>query len=423
VAETVMTGLLGGGHAIYYDAASGSARNLDFFCAMPGLGAPARNSELIHMDVPFGVEVVHYAIGPASCAVPGVPAGLHALWESQGRLPWVRLVEPALRLAREGVAMPPAHVACLEMLEPVMTLREGARMYAPDGNLLRAGEVLEQPGLVHALDSIGVGGAASAYTGAIATTLLALTDERGGLLTAEDLRAYEARWTDPLETAWLGRRFLSRGGLSGVPGALARLPRLRELSAANRIVALVGALDGGAGPETHTTNLVTVDSDGNACVLTTSLGLGSGDWLPGFDLHLNSMLGEADLLRGELEPGSRMHSMMAPMLAFRGEELELAAGAAGGTRLRTALLTVMAAILDEGLAAEAAVERPRFHPAPGVVNAEPGVDAAALEELEASGVAVRRWPAPHHYFGGVSVVSSAGAAGDPRRSGSAATLP
>jgi gamma-glutamyltranspeptidase len=83
----------------------------------------------------------------------------------------------------------------------------------------------------------------------------------------------------------------------------------------------------------------------------------------------------------------------------------------------------MAAILDEGLAAEAAVERPRFHPAPGVVNAEPGVDAAALEELEASGVAVRRWPAPHHYFGGVSVVSSAGAAGDPRRSGSAATLP
>ena len=81
VAETVMTGLLGGGHAIYFDAASGTARNLDFFCAMPGLGAPARESELVHMKVPFGVEVVHYAIGPASCAVPGVPAGLHALWE------------------------------------------------------------------------------------------------------------------------------------------------------------------------------------------------------------------------------------------------------------------------------------------------------------------------------------------------------
>ena len=42
VAETVMTGLLGGGHAIYLDAATGTARNLDCFCAVPGLGAPPR---------------------------------------------------------------------------------------------------------------------------------------------------------------------------------------------------------------------------------------------------------------------------------------------------------------------------------------------------------------------------------------------
>jgi gamma-glutamyltranspeptidase/glutathione hydrolase len=75
VAETVMTGLLGGGHAIYYDAASGTARNLDFFCAMPGLGVPARESELVHMRVPFGVEVVHYAIGLLLARYPACPRG------------------------------------------------------------------------------------------------------------------------------------------------------------------------------------------------------------------------------------------------------------------------------------------------------------------------------------------------------------
>jgi gamma-glutamyltranspeptidase/glutathione hydrolase len=112
-----------------------------------------------------------------------------------------------------------------------------------------------------------------------------------------------------------------------------------------------------------------------------------------------------------------MQSMMAPLLAFDGDRLSLAGGAAGGTRLRTALLTVVAGILDEGLAAETAVERPRFHAAPEVVNAEPGVDEAALDELERRGLMVRRWPGRHHYFGGVSVVSRAGAAGDPRRSG------
>src|SRR5436190_20292219 len=88
VAETVMTGLLGGGHAIYWDAASGRAQNLDCFVAVPGLGAEPREPQLVHLDVPFGEELVHYAIGAASCATPGLPAGLDALWRAHGRLPW-----------------------------------------------------------------------------------------------------------------------------------------------------------------------------------------------------------------------------------------------------------------------------------------------------------------------------------------------
>src|SRR2546423_7895293 len=80
VAETVMTGLLGGGHGIYFDAGSGRTRNLDCFVAVPGLGAEPREPELIELEVPFGAELVHYAVGPASCAVPGLPAGLALLW-------------------------------------------------------------------------------------------------------------------------------------------------------------------------------------------------------------------------------------------------------------------------------------------------------------------------------------------------------
>jgi hypothetical protein len=56
------------------------------------------------------------------------------------------------------------------------------------------------------------------------------------------------------------------------------------------------------------------------------------------------------------------------------------------------------------------------------VHAEPGVDEQALRRLEADDREVRRWPALHHYFGGVSLVARSGAAGDPRRSGHAATL-
>jgi gamma-glutamyltranspeptidase/glutathione hydrolase len=418
VAETVMTGLLGGGHAVYFEAASGRVRNLDCFVAVPGLGDEPRESELLHLDVPFGAELVHYAVGPASCGVPGLPAGLEALSREHGRLPWRRLVEPAVQLARDGVDFPPAHAACLAMLAPVMTMNEGAAIYAPGGELLRAGDRLEQPGLVAALEALA-DDAASVYRGAIAGGLLALSAERGGLLTRADFDVYEPHWNDPIEVGYSGGRLVTRGGLSAIPETVPRLPRLYGLDETERVLALFDAFGTPSDLPGDTTNVSVVDRDGNACAFTSSLGLGSGDFIPGLDLHLNSMLGETDLLRGRLEPGSRMQSMMAPLLAFDGDGLSLAGGAAGGTRLRTALLSVVAGILDEGLAAAAAVERARLHAAPEVVNAEPGVDEAALEELERRGLRVRRWPARHHYFGGVSVVSRRGAAGDPRRSGAA----
>jgi len=421
VAETVMTGLLGGGHALYYDAAGGRAHNLDCFVAVPGLGAEARGTELEHLDVPFGAEVVRYAIGAASCGVPGLPAGLVALWQAHGRLPWETLVEPALALARDGVELPPAHAACLAMLAPVMTMNEGAEMYAPGGRLLAAGERLHQPALVDALQSLAAD-PATAYTGAIAAELLALSDDRGGLLTRRDLESYEARWSEPLACDYLDYRLLTRGGLSRMPETVVRLPPLDRNDPTGRVLALVDVLEAPSSGGGDTTNVTVVDGDGDVCVLTSSLGLGSGDYLPASGLHLNSMLGETDLLHGPLVPGERMGSMMAPTLVSDGDGPVLAAGAAGGTRLRTALLGVISGVLDEGLSAEEAVARPRFHPAPEVVNAEPGVDETALGLLERRGRTVRRWPAQHHYFGGVSVVSRSGAAGDPRRDGSAATL-
>jgi gamma-glutamyltranspeptidase / glutathione hydrolase len=413
VAETVMTGLLGGGHAIHWDGRE--VWNLDCFVDVPsGEGAPP-----LELQVPFGEELVHYAVGPGTCAVPGLPAGLGALHVRYGRMPWSRLVEPALRLARANVVMPPAHAACLAMLAAVFTMRDdGRRIYAPYGRPLETGDTLAQPGLVDALALLAEEGAAAVYTGSIAALLL---DVPGIPLRPEDLEGYRAEWTEPLETAYAGTRFLTRGGLSGLTDALERLPRLRGLGERERVHALLGALDGAAA-DGHTTNLVTADRDGNACVLTSSLGLGTGDFLPGLDLQLNSMLGEVDLVQTGLLAGGRMESMMAPSLVLEDGRLRLAIGSAGGTRLRTALVGVAAGILDEGLSPVAAVERPRFHRARDVVNAEPGVDEQALAELAAQGLLVRRWPGPHHYFGGVSLIAAEGAAGDPRRSGHAATL-
>jgi gamma-glutamyltranspeptidase/glutathione hydrolase len=315
--------------------------------------------------------------------------------------------------------MPPAQASCLAMLAPVFTLRaDGARIYAPGGTLLEAGDRLHQPGLVTALEALADEGAAACYSGSIAQALIGVD---GCGVTGDDLAAYEPVWSEPVEVGYAGTRVRTRGGLSDVPDTLRRLPRLAALSPTDRTLALLAALEPPT-PDGHTTNVAVVDGEGRACVLTTSLGLGTGDFLPGLDLQLNSMLGEGELLRVPLETGARMESMMAPSLAFDGDGLALAIGAAGGTRLRTALVGVAAAILDEGLEPADAVARPRCHPVGTLAHAEPGVDEEALARLESTGWSVRRWAAPHHYFGGVSAVARTGAAGDPRRSGHAASL-
>src|SRR5207244_12360244 len=112
--------------------------------------------------------------------------------------------------------------------------------------------------------------------------------------------------------------------------------------------------------------------------------------------------GEVDLMRGRLLRGQRMPSMMAPTAALAADgRLELVLGAAGGTRLRTALVGVLGAVLYEGLVPQAAIDRPRFHPTPELLNAELGVEEAWLAELESSDRIVRRRSSMLNLLGGV----------------------
>jgi gamma-glutamyltranspeptidase / glutathione hydrolase len=409
VAETVMSGLLAGCHAIAFDGSR--VMGLDGFAAIPsGVG------DLTELEIPFGDEPVVYSIGPASCAVPGLPAALGELWERLGRLPWSRLCEPALALARAGVPLPEMHARSLEMFGELYSLGRGADLYTRDGRTLGEGDVLDQPGIAEALEALAEEGVESVYRGSLAEALLRVD---GIVLDASDLASYRPRWREPVGVSYAGRRIATRGGLSGVPELLDRMPTIRGLTSAERVLGLVAAFETQAASGEHTTNMVAVDGHGRACVLTHSLGVGAGVWLPGFDLQLNNLLGESDIAFGSPGPGDRLESRMAPALAFDDSGLELAIGAAGATRLRTALATVLAAILDEGLDAETAVGLPRVHPTAELVDAEPGVDDTALTRLEESGRTVRRWDRLHHYFGGVSCVGRAGAAGDPRRSGAA----
>jgi gamma-glutamyltranspeptidase/glutathione hydrolase len=426
VSESVFTGISGGGFATYYDSATGTVTSLDFFCAMPGLDADVTPGPMVPIDVSFGAVPVQYAIGEASVAVPGVPAGCGEVHRRWGRLPWREVVAPAVGLARSGVALPAAQARTLATVAPALLPGVGALIYSRDGKLLEGGDLLHHPGLDHALTILAEEGPASFYTGEVGQRLVQTVRSGGGAIGPRDLAGYRVLSVPVRHAALAGHRAFARHDLSGTIATIAALPSvLGDLAPGDQAVALARALVA-SGPQKRgeTTNISVVDADANACVVTTTLGIGSGVWLPGLGIHLNSMLGEGELITPNLAAGARMASNMCPLVVLDAAgDLTLAAGSAGASRIRGALVHTLIHVLVHGDDPATAIGRPRFHPVddgnggPPVIHVEPGCPDEQLGALASAGFVVNQWDHLDHYFGGVSAVGHAGAAGDPRRGG------
>jgi gamma-glutamyltranspeptidase/glutathione hydrolase len=141
------------------------------------------------------------------------------------------------------------------------------------------------------------------------------------------------------------------------------------------------------------------------------------------------MLGEEDLNPHGFHRhtgGRRMPSMMSPTVMLRDRELEVGLGSGGSNRIRSAILQTILRLVAGGLDVAEAVIAPRVHFEAGAVQAEPGIDEAALARLERRGYEVVRWEALNVFFGGVHAVARNPVtgdmlgAGDPRRGGAVA---
>ncbi len=111
-------------------------------------------AELEAIDVSFGDAAQVFYIGPASCGVYGVPAGVCEAARRWGTIPLAELAAPAARLAREGVALNAGQAYVAEILADLLTATpECAALWAPAGHVLREGEVLRNAELGDALDA------------------------------------------------------------------------------------------------------------------------------------------------------------------------------------------------------------------------------------------------------------------------------
>lgn len=426
---------------------------LDFFVAAPGRDADVdQRAELIPITISFGDAVQVFNIGAASVGTYGWPAGICEASRRFGRIPLGDLVGPAARLAREGVEVTKAQEYVFGILAGIVTATpECAALFAPDGSPVRAGETVRQPELAEALERLAAEGPAPFYSGDIAAAIVNWLADRGGMVTAADLGAYSVIDRNPVLAAYRGRQVLtnpppSAGGIliaralgwldqsAGPPEAqtiVAVMKRTQEERTPEFLAGLDDPLfverflgGAGSGPLGSTTHISVLDSEGCACAVTCSNGSCSSVVVPGTGVHLNNMLGEADLNPLGFHrhpPGRRLPSMMAPTIVTRDGVAELVVGSAGSNRIRSAILQTIVRVIDDRMRAEEAVNAPRLHYEDGVVYAEPGLDLGALE---AAGQAVAPFREPNLFFGGVQAVARErdgdfGGGGDPRRGGAA----
>jgi gamma-glutamyltranspeptidase / glutathione hydrolase len=406
VAEGPLTGPTGGGFLLLHEP-HGATTVLDCFFAAPE--APFGVMEEVIIDfADTGSQAFH--VGDGSVAVPGLLAGLEEAHRRYATRAWEELLEPALALARADVACDAPRRFLHGILAPILLRDEGGRRVYGEPDRVSTEE------LGATLELIRDRGAA-----AVATILPEY---------ATDLARYTVAEHRPLVASYRGNGVLttpppSRGG-EIVAVVLASLGDAFPLDLTRLADALARGYGGPAdGLLTGTTHISTVDAQGTAAALSSTLGSGSGVFRGG--CQLNNMLGELDVIgTGTRAAGDRLPSMMTPTLVLDGDDPRLVLGSAGSVRLAGAIAQVVARVIGGEPVAEA-IAAPRLHPDGRTLHVEAGWSETEIAGL-GDGWDVVRWGGTNLFFGGVGAVEhrpdgTLAAAGDPRRGGHGVVIP
>ena len=477
VAEPMLSSL-GGGGFLLARSQGGDMTVYDFFAQTP-MEPRSEGLDFYPIAGDFGGKVQEFHIGLGSMACPGVVKGIFAIHRDLCRIPMTRLVEPALRLAREGLEVNSFQAFIQKVLAPIVNSTRGSReLYRRPGGhetevmeAVREGDTFRAPAMANLLEELAREGDDAFYRGELARRIVNDCRHLGGQLTEEDLEAYQVLRRKPLRCTFqkaelatnplpsaggtlisFGLQLLEQAGREpprfGSGQYLATLAHAMELTnqarerserqgiedreALGQLLTPKAIAEFRLAMNRHppnyrgTTQISVADGEGNLASLTVSNGEGSGYVLPGTGVMLNNMLGEEDLNPAGFlawPANRRLSSMMAPTLVARPDGRLMALGSGGSNRLRTAILQVLLNSLRYDLPLEEAVAASRLHFERGQLDVEPGYSAEAVEELRLSYPQAVQWPDKNLFFGGVHVVGfdprngSFRGVADPRRGG------
>ena len=202
-----LAGNLGGGGFLLLRNADGKTHFIDF-----REKAPAAATENMYLDAQGNVLLESNrnssVVGYRAAGVPGTVAGLVYAEKQYGRLSIERVMAPAIKLAREGFPLAYEDAQDLKDDKYLAEFPETKRIFLRNGNYYQPGELFKQPELAHTLDRLAKD-PDEFYHGAMARELAAAIQKGGGLITADDLAAYEVKEREPIRGSYRGYDIIS----------------------------------------------------------------------------------------------------------------------------------------------------------------------------------------------------------------------
>ena len=420
-------GNIGGGGFMVAQLANGQNIALDFREKAPG-----NAFKNMYLDSAGNALPQLSKNGHLANAVPGTVAGLFASLK-YAKLPFKKLIAPAIKLAEKGFALTEAEAKSLNASKEDFLKYNNFTPVFVKKTPWKKGDILVQKELAQTLNRISKYGINGFYRGITAKYIVEDAAKNGGIITAEDLKNYTVKFRKPIQFSYKGYEIItmplpSSGGILlrqmlgmvesmniaalqfQTPESVQLMVEAERRAFADRAeymgdddfvkVPLTTLMSDaylqqrmkdyipgkagsskltGAGPikeHDETTHISVVDAEGNAVSVTTTLNgrYGSRVVVKAAGFIMNNEMDDFSIKEGEpnlygavgnkanaIEANKRMLSSMTPTLVLKDKKLFIVVGTPGGTTIPTSVYQTIINVIDFGMSAKDAVNKPKFH--------------------------------------------------------------
>ena len=184
-------GNLGGGGFMVYRSEYGEIGSLDY-----REKAPIAATKNMYLDEEGNFIPEKSSVGALAVGVPGTVAGMFAVHEKLGSLPMEVILKPVIDLAKNGYIITEQQAERLEHYKTIFEEVSGEKNLFTE--TYKKGDTLKNAALANTLTLIAQNGRSEFYEGETAKKLVSFLNEKGGIITLEDLAAYESQWREPI---------------------------------------------------------------------------------------------------------------------------------------------------------------------------------------------------------------------------------